>query len=151
MSGRAVVSIYKNSGKLIISPSQPYGDGTFVAGQTFQDADVLASDEELGQLALQALQQSAEMPAVPDASPTQRESEWQTAITKVAAVSNYAVFQRNALLVKLYRYEDGDVEVAPSVHDGDEFMMKLKEMDTLSSPTAESLGVAIRSALERSE
>ena len=151
MSGTAIVFIYKLDDEFILSPSQRRTAKRFVPSLAFRRASASVSNEELGRISLQALEQSAELPEVPNVDPAAREREWQAAIVREAGMRSYDEFQRSALNVNVYRYEDDRVQVAPTIHEKGWFLTKNLEMEELSSPSAESLGAAIEVSFERSE
>jgi hypothetical protein len=151
MSDTAIVFIYKLGDEFILSPSQRRTAKLFVPALTFLRAPTSVSDEELGRISLQALERSAELPEVPDVDPAAREKEWQTAIVREAGMRSYKEFQRSALNVNVYRYEDDRIQVAPTIHEKGWFLIKNLEMEELSAPSAESLGAVIGMSFERSE
>src|SRR5205085_2480004 len=151
MSNRAIVFIYKLGDEFILSPSQRRTAKRFVPSLTLLRTSALISEAELGRISLQALEQSAELPEAPDVDPAAREREWQAAIAREAGMRSYDEFQRSVLNVNVYKYEDNRVQIAPTIHEKGWFLTKNLEMEELSSPSAESLGAAIRISFERSK
>lgn len=151
MNGRAIVSVFQVGNDLLYSPFQRHKGKIFVSAISFHWAKISDGDTEIGRLAIQTLDESSTLPIVPDVDPKQRDKQWEAAMASEIRVPSYRDAYQKSILVSLYRYEDGDVDIAPSIHDSGHFLTKAKEVTTLSRPSAEALGAAIKMAMQRSE
>jgi hypothetical protein len=150
MTSRAILFTYVLDDEWIFSPSQKrVGVNRFVPSLTFLRLPTQSTDQQLGESVLHAFDVSAELPETND-DPTARDKEWQKAIARECQVKSYREFRKRALCVTVYEYEDGRVQVAPTIHEKGWFLIKNLEIVTLVDPTAAALGATLKSCLAAS-